>query len=85
MTGSYSFKKSLDEEYNFPTKYNFKFIVATKEKNKVIDLLPKAKIAEKKSRNGKYTSLTMTSLMKNSSEILYIYEKASKIKGVISL
>ena len=48
MTGSDSFKKSLDEEYNFPTKYNFKFIVATKEKNKVIDLLPKAKIAEKK-------------------------------------
>ena len=85
MIGSDSFKKSLDVEYNFPSKYNFKFIVATKEKNKVIDLLPKAKIAEKKSRNGKYTSLTMTSLMKNSSEILYIYEKASKIKGVISL
>ena len=85
MTGSDSFKKSLDEEYNFHTEYNFKFIVATKEKNKVIELLPKAKIAEKKSRNNKYTSLTMTSLMKNSSEILYIYEKASKIKGVISL
>ena len=85
MTGSDSFKKSLDEEYNFHAEYNFKFIVATKEKNKVIELLPKAKIAEKKSRNNKYTSLTMTSLMKNSSEILYIYEKASKIKGVISL
>lgn len=85
MTGSDSFKKSLDEEYTFPAEYNFKFIVATKEKNKVIELLPKAKIAEKKSRNNKYTSLTMTSLMKNSSEILYIYEKASKIKGVISL
>ena len=39
----------------------------------------------KKSRNGKYTSVTLTSVMKNSSEILYIYEKASKIDGVISL
>ena len=85
MIGSDSFKKSLDVEYNFPSKYNFKFIVATKEKNKVIDLLPKAKIAEKKSRSGKYTSVTMTSVVKNSSEILYIYEKASKIDGVISL
>ena len=42
MTGSDSFKKSLDEEYTFPAEYNFKFIVATKEKNKVVDLLPKA-------------------------------------------
>ena len=85
MQGSESFKKSLDEEYNFPANYNFKFIVATESKNKVIDLLPEAKCSEKKSRNGKYTSVTLTSVMKNSSEILYIYEKASKIDGVISL
>ena len=36
MQGSESFKKSLDEEYNFPATYNFKFIVATESKNKVI-------------------------------------------------
>ena len=40
---------------------------------------------EKTSKNGKYTSVTLTHFVKNSSEILYIYEKASKIKGVISL
>ena len=85
MKGSESFKKSLDEEYNFPATYNFKFIVATESKKKVIDLLPEAKCSEKKSRNGKYTSVTLISVMKNSSEILYIYEKASKIDGVISL
>ena len=65
MTVSDSFKKSLDEEYNFPAEYNFKFIVATKEKNKVVDLLPKAKISEKKSRNGKYTSLTILQVPDN--------------------
>ena len=80
-----SFKKSLEEEYNFPTSYTFKFIIASKSKDKVIGLLPEAKRSEKKSKNGKYTSVTLTSVMKNSSEILYIYEKASKIKGVISL
>ena len=60
MKGSESFKKSLDEEYNFPATYNFKFIVATESKKKVIDLLPEAKCSEKKSRNGKYTSVTLT-------------------------
>jgi len=85
MKGSESFKKSLEEEYNFPASYNFKFIVDTESKNKVISLLPDAELLEKKSSNGKYTSVTLTSVMKNSSEILYIYEKASKINGVISL
>ena len=56
MKGSESFKKSLDEEYNFPATYNFKFIVATESKKKVIDLLPEAKCSEKKSRNGKYSN-----------------------------
>ena len=85
MKGSESFKKSLEEEYNFPSSYIFKFIVATESKNKVISLLPDAERLEKKSSNGKDTSVTLTSVMKNSSEILYIYEKASKIDGVISL
>ena len=40
--------------------YNFKFIVATESKNKVISLLPDAKRLEKKSSNGKYTSVTLT-------------------------
>ena len=47
MKGSESFKKSLDEEYNFPASYNFKFIVASVSKNKIIDLLPEAKCSEK--------------------------------------
>ena len=42
MKGSESFKKSLEEEYNFPASYNFKFIVATELKNKVTSLLPDA-------------------------------------------
>ncbi len=85
MKGFESFKNSLEEEYNFPATYSFKFIVATESKIKVINLIPSAKCLERKSRNGKYTSVTLTSVMKNSSEILYIYEKASKIDGVISL
>ncbi len=85
MLDSNSFKKSLDDEYKFPCEYNFKFIILTKFKDKIFDLIPESKRNERTSKNGKYTSVTLTHLVKNSSEILYIYEKASKIKGVISL
>ena len=80
-----SFKKILEEEYRFPTIYSFKFIVLSSLKNKIISLLPNASIKEKLSKNGKYVSVTLTQTMNNSSEIIYIYEKASKINGVISL
>tara|TARA_Y100001970_G_C14122875_1_gene797309 strand:- start:862 stop:1119 length:258 start_codon:yes stop_codon:yes gene_type:complete len=85
MSSLKSFKAALEEEYSFPTEYVFKFIIKSSSKQDVIDLLPDAMIKEKKSTKGKYVSITLTQFVKNSSEIVYIYEKASKIKGVISL
>ena len=85
MSSLKSFKAALEEEYSFPTEYVFKFIIKSSSKKDVIDLLPNAVTKEKKSTKGKYVSITLTQFVKNSSEIVYIYEKASKIKGVISL
>ena len=85
MSSLESFKEDLEEEYSFPTEYVFKFIIKSSSKKDVIDLLPNAITKEKKSTKGKYVSITLTQFVKNSSEIVYIYEKASKIKGVISL
>lgn len=85
MSSLKSFKAALEEEYSFTTEYVFKFIIKSSSKQNVIDLLPDAMIKEKKSTKGKYVSITLTQFVKNSSEIVYIYEKASKIKGVISL
>ena len=85
MSSLKSFKAALEEEYSFPTEYVFKFIIKSSSKQDVIDLIPDAMIKEKKSTKGKYVSITLTQFVKNSSEIVYIYEKASKIKGVISL
>lgn len=85
MSSLKSFKAALEEEYSFPTEYVFKFIIKSSSKQDVIDLLPDAMIKEKKSTKGKYVSITLTQFVKNSSEIVYIYEKASKIKGVFSL
>lgn len=80
-----SFKATLEEEYNFPTRYIFKFIVKTGSKEKILELLPGAKKSERVSKNGNFVSITLSQIMKNSEEIVYIYEKAYKIKGVISL
>ena len=80
-----SFKATLEEEYNFPTRYTFKFIVKTGLKEQILELLPGAKKSERVSKNGNFVSITLSQIMKNSEEIVYIYEKASKIKGVISL
>ncbi len=80
-----SFKATLEEEYNFPAQYIFKFIVKRESKKNILELLPGAKKSERVSKNGNFVSITLSQIMKNSEEIVYIYEKASKIKGVISL
>ena len=43
MNNIKSFKNTLDQEYNFPCEYSFKFIVKNDFKEDVISLLPKAK------------------------------------------
>ena len=80
-----SFKKTLNQEYNFPCEYSFKFIVQNDFKEDVINLLPEAKKNIKISKKGKYVSITLSSIMKNADEIVYIYDKASKINSIISL
>ena len=47
--------------------------------------IPNSDYLKRESKNGKYTSITITKMMNNADEILYIYEKASKIDGIISL
>ena len=81
-----SFKNTLEEEYQFPAEYKFKFIVSSESISKVLHLIPNSDYCKKReSKNGKYTSITITKMMNNADEILYIYEKASKIDGIISL
>ena len=85
MLSTNDFRVSLDNEYDFPAEYSFKFIIKSKSKSKIFGLLPQSKITERLSKNGSYVSITLTKKMNSSEEIVYIYEKASKIKGVISL
>jgi uncharacterized protein len=80
-----AFKEKLEEQTSFPTLYMFKFIVPSGKENEVALLLPNNKMSLKHSAKGKYVSATIKAMMPSSDAILDVYEKASKIEGVISL
>tara|TARA_Y100000768_G_scaffold388765_1_gene386919 strand:- start:3733 stop:4047 length:315 start_codon:yes stop_codon:yes gene_type:complete len=75
----------LDEQVNWPEHYQFKFVVKSEKKMQVLELLDEHHVSEKLSRNGKYTSITSKKLLHSSDEVIQVYEKMSKIEGVISL
>jgi uncharacterized protein len=79
------FRVLLDESYQWPDYYEFKFIIKTDEKALIIDKLKGFTIQETPSKKGNYTSISARKLMKSTEEVLEIYELMSTIKGVISL
>ena len=83
-----NFRKLLAEEIEWPHVYMFKFIVpASQDKEaQVLQLFPKGvDVSYKKSRTGKYTSITIRTLIQSPDEVLKYYEEAAKIEGIMSL
>ncbi|CAL2076958.1 DUF493 family protein [Tenacibaculum sp. 190524A05c] len=82
-------KTKLEETTTFPTKYLYKFIVPSNgdQVQQVKDLFDKggAVINTKKSRTGKYVSVSIHLNMKSADEIIAYYKEAEKIEGIISL
>ena len=83
-----SLKEKLDQEYNFPILYMFKFIIQSD--NQKIALLSSlfgsgAQLSFNKSSKGKFTSITIREVMLSSDEIINKYKEAGKIEGVIAL
>ena len=82
-------KDQLDETTNFPADYLYKFIVPTdgNQVNEVEELFNNtgAVIKTKKSKTGKYVSVSIVLKIENSEKVISYYKKAEKIKGIISL
>lgn len=82
-------KVQLDDTTSFPADYLYKFIVPTSENqvNEVEDLFNNsgAVINTKKSKTGKYVSVSIILKIKSSDEVISYYKKAEKINGIISL
>ena len=77
------------EELTYPSVYMFKFIVKTElQKIAQIEGLfdpEKAEIIRKESSKGAFISITVKEVMLGTDVIITIYQKASKINGVITL
>jgi putative lipoic acid-binding regulatory protein len=80
-----SFREKLDQHYAWPSLYIFKFIVPTGKEQQVKKLFPQHDTAEKLSKQGNYTSITVQMMMPSSDSVIAIYEEASAIEGLIAL
>jgi hypothetical protein len=83
-----SLRNSLNENHKWPSVYMFKFIVPDEEipVNQALNLFGmEADVQIKSSKTGKYISITAKELMLNADSVIGVYERASKIKGLMAL
>ena len=80
-----SLKEKLDEECTFPMKYMFKFIVPKEKVQEVLPHFETADISTKKSKTGKYVSVSALVMAFSSDEIINKYKSLGNIEGMISL
>lgn len=79
----------LLDSTDWPALYLFKFIVSSND-GKVEQLyeifdLPGAVIESRKSKNGNYTSVSITVRMPDPDQVIAKYREVESIEGVISL
>lgn len=79
----------LEDTTQFPSDYLFKFIVPTTDNQveEVENLFNNkgAVINTKKSKTGKYVSVSIVLHIENAATVIEYYQKAAKIKSIISL
>lgn len=81
-------REKLAESMTFPTVYMFKFIITSEHRKlAMIENLFGAEtdIKTKESGKGRYISVTAKQVVMNVDDIMDIYKKALKIKGVMFL
>ncbi len=81
-------KEELEATTKFPADYLYKFIVPTdaNQEEEVKALFgTRGKIDTKASKTGKFVSVSIRLIVDSSDEVIDFYQKAEKIKGIISL
>ncbi len=80
-----SFRSKLEQHYQWPSLYIFKFIVPTDKTEELKKLFPLHVTSEKSSREGNYTSITFQIMAPSSDAVIEVYQRASTIEGLIAL
>ena len=78
-------QQKLDEQYQWPTQYLFKFIVPESKREELEALFPRDEVSSRYSKNGNYVSLTAQVLVESSQAVIEVYRKAHAIEGTIGL
>ncbi|MEX2336290.1 MAG: DUF493 family protein [Fulvivirga sp.] len=80
-----SFKEKLDNQYNWPSLYTFKFIVPRGKEDEVKELFSNHVTKERTSSNGNYVSITAEVMAQSSDRVVAYYLEANKVEGIIAL
>jgi putative lipoic acid-binding regulatory protein len=80
-----SLKEKLEEECTFPTRYMYKFIVPKDKLEEVLPHFETADVTTKRSKTGKYVSVSAMVMAFSSDDIISKYKSIGNIEGMISL
>ncbi len=82
-------RSMLEEEKDWPLDYLFKFILKSGRKEdqlKIRAFFPNnVSISFRESSKGNYLAVSITAKMNSPDEIIEVYEKASRIEGLMTL
>lgn len=79
------FRELLDQTYQWPDYYDFKFIIKIEEKHHLLEKLKGFTVSENPSKNGNYVAVTARKLINTTQEVIEVYEGVSTVKGIMSL
>jgi hypothetical protein len=85
MQNNDKFRQLLDDTYQWPDYYEFKFIIKVEHKELVLEKLEGHTVVENPSKAGNYVSISSRKLVRSTDEVIEVYEIMSTVKGVISL
>jgi len=75
----------LEEQFEWPGPYTFKFVVHHERVAQVLALFPDGVPSTRPSKNGTYVGVTARLHMDSPDAVLAVYEEASRIDGIVSL
>lgn len=82
-------KSQLEEGFEWPTVYMFKFIVPASNQNVAqVERLfnaNEARVSMRESRKGNFVSVTAREMMLSPEKVIERYQEAEKIEGLIAL
>lgn len=78
-------KIRLEQYYQFPTEYTYKFIVPAAKADLIVELFKDKKYSVKNSKSGKFLSLTSIQNESSANNIIQVYQKVMAIEGAICL